>query len=201
MPGKFEFTEQPVGGVSIDEHGIALTDEVLDACAADAVLLGAVGGPKWDTTDPDAPRPEQGLLGMRKGLGLFANLRPVKRDPRAARRQPAAARDRRGTDMLVVRELTGGIYFGEQTAATASARHDDVRLLGTEIERIARVAFERRAVAASTERRQGERARDLAALARGRQAGPAAEYPTSSSTTCWSTTPRCSSSRARATST
>ena len=74
--------ERLIGGCSIDEHGTALTDEVLDACRdADAVLLGAVGGPKWDTTDPDAPRPEQGLLGLRKGMGLYANLRPVRPSP------------------------------------------------------------------------------------------------------------------------
>src|SRR4051812_31106594 len=73
------FTEHVFGGASIDAHGIALTDEVEAACkAADAVLLAAVGGPKWDTTDPAAPRPEQGLLGLRKALGLFANLRPVR---------------------------------------------------------------------------------------------------------------------------
>src|SRR6185437_8981565 len=77
--GDFEFEEHVFGGASIDAHGTALTDEVLDACrGADAVLLAAVGGPKWDTTDPNAPRPEQGLLGLRKGLGLYANLRPVK---------------------------------------------------------------------------------------------------------------------------
>src|SRR5436305_13917579 len=77
--GDFEFTEHRFGGASIDVHGTALTDEVLTACrASDAVLLAAVGGPKWDTTDPAAPRPEQGLLGLRKGLGLFANLRPVR---------------------------------------------------------------------------------------------------------------------------
>ena len=77
--GDFEFAEHPFGGASIDAHGVALTDEVLAACRdADAVLLAAVGGPKWDTTDPAAPRPEQGLLGLRKELGLFANLRPVQ---------------------------------------------------------------------------------------------------------------------------
>src|SRR5215208_2347166 len=77
--GVFELSEQAVGGASIDAHGTALTDEVLAACrGSDAVLLGAVGGPKWDTTDPNAPRPEQGLLGLRKGLGLYANLRPVR---------------------------------------------------------------------------------------------------------------------------
>src|SRR5918912_817539 len=77
--GGFEVEEHLVGGASIDTHGTALTDDVLAACrASDAVLLAAVGGPKWDTTDPDRPRPEQGLLGLRKGLGLYANLRPVK---------------------------------------------------------------------------------------------------------------------------
>src|SRR4051794_32134528 len=77
--GDFEFEEHLFGGASIDAHGTALTDGVLGACrAADAVLLAAVGGPKWDTTDAHAPRPEQGLLGLRQGLGLYANLRPVK---------------------------------------------------------------------------------------------------------------------------
>src|SRR5579875_1861228 len=74
----FEFEEHVFGGASIDAHGTALTDETLDACRrADAVLLAAVGGPKWDTTDPQRPRPEQGLLGLRKGLGLYAKLLPV----------------------------------------------------------------------------------------------------------------------------
>src|SRR5919197_2739863 len=80
--GDFEFEEHLFGGASIDAHGTALTDEVLEACRrADAVLLAAVGGPKWDTTDPGAPRPEQGLLGLRKGLDLYANLRPVRPVP------------------------------------------------------------------------------------------------------------------------
>src|SRR3954463_13534513 len=77
--GEFSYEAQPFGGAAIDAHGTSLTDDTLAACrAADAVLLAAVGGPKWDTTDPAAPRPEQGLLGLRKGLGLFANLRPVR---------------------------------------------------------------------------------------------------------------------------
>src|SRR4051812_19539999 len=80
--GEFEYEEHLFGGASIDAHGTALTDEVLAACkSADAVLLAAVGGPKWDTTDPAKPRPEQGLLGLRKGLGLYANLRPVRPVP------------------------------------------------------------------------------------------------------------------------
>src|ERR687889_2035416 len=80
--GDFQYEEHPLGGVSIDAHGTALTDETLEACrGADSVLIGAVGGPKWDTTDPAKPRPEQGLLGLRKGMGLYANLRPVRPVP------------------------------------------------------------------------------------------------------------------------
>ena len=140
--GDFEFTEHPIGGISIDEHGTALTDEVLEACRrSDAVLLGAVGGPKWDTTDPDRPRPEQGLLGLRKGLGLYANLRPVK--PLAALIEASPLRPEviAGTDLLVVRELTGGIYFGEKERTADSAR-DDCVYSRAEIERIAETAFD-----------------------------------------------------------
>jgi 3-isopropylmalate dehydrogenase len=140
--GGFEFEEREVGGASIDAHGRALTDEVLDACrGADAVLLGAVGGPRWDTTDPDAPRPEQGLLGLRKGLGLFANLRPVKPIPALADASPLRPDRIEGTDLLVVRELTGGIYFGE-SGREGDRAHDDCAYTVPEIERIARVAFE-----------------------------------------------------------
>ncbi len=131
-----------VGGASIDAHGTALTDEVLDACRdADAVLLGAVGGPKWDTTDPDAPRPEQGLLGLRKGLGLYANLRPVRPSPSLASASPLRPERIAGTDLLVVRELTGGIYFGE-SGRDGDRAHDDCAYTVAEIERIARTAFE-----------------------------------------------------------
>ncbi|MBX5468484.1 MAG: 3-isopropylmalate dehydrogenase [Thermoleophilaceae bacterium] len=139
--GDFEIEERPIGGASIDAHGTALTDETLAACRrADAVLLAAVGGPKWDTTDPDAPRPEQGLLGLRKGLGLFANLRPV-RPPRALLDGSPLRRERiEGTDLLVVRELTGGIYFGERGREDARA-FDTCVYSVEEIERIAEVAF------------------------------------------------------------
>jgi 3-isopropylmalate dehydrogenase len=140
-PGRLEYEEHVFGGASIDANGVALTDEVLGACrGADAVLLAAVGGPEWDTTDPAQPRPEQGLLGLRKGLGLFANLRPVK-PPRALYDASPLKReiiDR--TDLLVVRELTGGIYFGEKTRTDDRASDACVYTRG-EIERIAGVAF------------------------------------------------------------
>jgi 3-isopropylmalate dehydrogenase len=140
--GDFEFDERLVGGVSIDEHGVALTDEVLDACrAADAVLLGAVGGPKWDTTDPRAPRPEQGLLGLRKGMGLFANLRPVRPSPALVGASPLREERIAGTDLLVVRELTGGIYFGD-SGRDGDVAHDNCEYSVAEIDRIARTAFE-----------------------------------------------------------
>src|ERR1041385_6626691 len=120
--GNFDVEEHLVGGASIDAHGTALTDEVLDACkGSDAVLLAAVGGPKWDTTDPNAPRPEQGLLGLRKGLGLYANLRPVRPLPALYDESPLKRAVIERTDMLVVRELTGGIYFGEKTRDATTA--------------------------------------------------------------------------------
>jgi 3-isopropylmalate dehydrogenase len=139
--GEFHFESHPFGGASIDLHGIALTDETLAACkAADAVLLAAVGGPKWDTTDPQAPRPEQGLLGLRKGLGLYANLRPVKPLPALYEASPLRRERIEGTDLLVVRELTGGIYFGEKTR-TEDFASDVCAYSRAEIERIARTAF------------------------------------------------------------
>jgi 3-isopropylmalate dehydrogenase len=140
--GDFEFEEHLFGGASIDAYGTALTDEVLAACRrSDAVLLAAVGGPKWDTTDPNQPRPEQGLLGLRKGLGLYANLRPVKPLPALYPASPLRGEVIEGTDLLVVRELTGGIYFGEKTRTQTTA--SDLCAYSTEeIERIARTAFQ-----------------------------------------------------------
>jgi 3-isopropylmalate dehydrogenase len=140
--GDFAFEEHLFGGISIDAHGIALTDETTAACQrADAVLLAAVGGPKWDTTDPSKPRPEQGLLGLRKALGLYANLRPVRPVPALYDASPLKREIIDGTNLLVVRELTGGLYFGER------GRRDDVAwdtmiYSVAEIERIVRTGFQ-----------------------------------------------------------
>jgi 3-isopropylmalate dehydrogenase len=109
----FNFQERLMGGCSIDKYGSSLTDEVLADCkASDAVFLGAVGGPKWD--NPNATdRPERGLLALRKGLAVFANLRPVKVHPALIDSSPLKPEKLRGVDILVVRELTGGLYFGQ----------------------------------------------------------------------------------------
>ena len=138
---ELEYEEHVFGGASIDAHGASLTDETLEACRrSDAVLLAAVGGPKWDTTDPKRPRPEQGLLELRKGLGLFANLRPVRPVPALYDSSPLKREVIDGTDLLVVRELTGGIYFGEKTR-TEDQASDLCLYTREEIQRIARVAF------------------------------------------------------------
>jgi len=141
----FSYEEHLIGGCSIDAHGIPLTDEALSACQnADAVLLGAVGGPKWD--DPTAKvRPEQGLLALRKGLNTFANLRPVKPHPDLIDASPLRPERLEGVDLLVVRELTGGIYFGEPR--TRLQVDGEIRAVDTmvysenEIRRVAHLAF------------------------------------------------------------
>ncbi|MEA2256970.1 MAG: 3-isopropylmalate dehydrogenase, partial [Solirubrobacteraceae bacterium] len=139
--GDFAFAEHSFGGASIDAHGTPLTDETLAACrASDAVLLAAVGGPKWDSTDASAPRPEQGLLGLRKELGLYANLRPVRAVEALLDASPLRREVVQGTDLLVVRELTGGIYFGEKTR-TDDAASDLCTYTVGEVQRIARTAF------------------------------------------------------------
>ncbi|MGH2883785.1 MAG: 3-isopropylmalate dehydrogenase [Solirubrobacteraceae bacterium] len=138
---EFDYEEHLFGGAAIDAHGTALTDETLTACrSADAVLLAAVGGPKWDTTDPGKPRPEQGLLGLRKGLNLFANLRPVKPIPALYDSSPLKRELIERTNLIVVRELTGGIYFGAKTR-TEDRASDDCVYTRAEIERIARIGF------------------------------------------------------------
>lgn len=142
----FAYEKALIGGCAIDATGVALTEETLELCrASDAVLLGAVGGPKWD--DPRAAvRPEQGLLGLRKGLGLFANLRPVKAWPQLKHVSPLRPELLEGVDLVVVRELTGGIYFGRPRLREPYG--DGERALDTmvyttgEIERVVRVAME-----------------------------------------------------------
>src|ERR671934_1165465 len=140
--GEFELEEHLIGGASIDAHATALSDAVLEACRrSDAVLLGAVGGPRWETTDPAAPRPEQGLLGLRKGLGLYANLRPVRTSTALLHASPLREQRIAGTDLLVVRELTGGIYFGD-SGRDGDRAHDTCEYSVGEIQRIARIAFD-----------------------------------------------------------
>lgn len=138
---QFGFSEHAIGGVAIDAFGTALPETTRAACmAADAVLLGAVGGPKW--SDPRAKvRPEQGLLALRAALGVYANLRPVQVHPRAAQFSPLRPEKLRNVDLLFVRELTGGIYFGDKTRDSASAS-DLCRYTEVEIERVLRRAFE-----------------------------------------------------------
>ncbi|MFK7898823.1 MAG: 3-isopropylmalate dehydrogenase [Myxococcota bacterium] len=143
---EFEFEEELIGGCSIDAHGTPLRDEVIELCRKSrAVLLGAVGGPKWDDMPVDV-RPEKGLLGIRKALGLFANLRPAAVFPALVDASALRPEIVSGVDLLVVRELTGGIYFGEprgrsgekgSRSALNAMVYDE-----NEVERITRVAFE-----------------------------------------------------------
>lgn len=142
----FTFVEALAGGIAIDETGVPLPNESLAACrAGDAVLLGAVGGPKW--SDPRAPvRPEQGLLRLRKELGLFANLRPVKVVPALVGTSPLKPEVVAGVDLIIVRELTGGLYFGQPQGRrddeNGRAAVDTLTYTEAEIRRLMRVAFE-----------------------------------------------------------
>jgi 3-isopropylmalate dehydrogenase len=141
----FSYIEHLIGGCSIDKSGTALTDETLADCkASDAVLLGAVGGPKWD--DPSAMvRPEQGLLGLRKGLGVFANLRPVKVNPALVDTSPLRPEKLENVDILVIRELTGGLYFGQPKGRSWKHGHecavDTLEYCDEEIRRVVELAF------------------------------------------------------------
>ena len=134
-----DFHEALIGGAAIDATGNPLPDESLAACKqADAILLGAVGGPKW--SDPNAPvRPEQGLLKLRKELGLYANLRPVSVHPELADLSPVKSERLKNVDLLVVRELTGGIYFGEKRRDGDTA-FDGCSYTVAEVERVVRLA-------------------------------------------------------------
>jgi 3-isopropylmalate dehydrogenase len=141
----FEISQFPIGGCAIDAHSNPLPNETLNACQeADAILLGAVGGPKWD--DPTAKvRPEQGLLGLRKSLDLYANLRPVQPHPDLIGSSPLRPEKIAGVDLVVVRELTSGIYFGQprQRKMVDGQAHavDTMTYSEPEIERVARLAF------------------------------------------------------------
>ncbi|WJY18210.1 3-isopropylmalate dehydrogenase [Alteriqipengyuania flavescens] len=127
------------GGIAIDKNGTPLPDATLEACmAADAIFLGAVGGPSWEGGDV---RPEQGLLGLRKALGVFANLRPISLFEGMEHLSPLRPERAAGTDMLIVRELTGGLYFGDKTEGTETAS-DQCAYSREEVERVARIAFD-----------------------------------------------------------
>jgi 3-isopropylmalate dehydrogenase len=141
----FSYQEHLIGGCSIDRYGTALTDDALSTCkAADAVMLGAVGGPKWD--DPTARmRPEQGLLALRKGMGVFANLRPVSVHPSLVEASPLRPERLVGVDLVFVRELTGGLYFGQpkgRDIVNGSQRAvDTLEYFDFEIERVVELSF------------------------------------------------------------
>ena len=150
----FECADELIGGAAIDACGNPLPDGTLEAArASDAVLLASVGGPKWDTTDPNAPRPEQGLLKIRKELGLYTNLRPVQIFAALAGASTLKPEVIDGVDMMIVRELTGGLYFGrrerfyDEDGAGADGKpgqraYDTLEYREYEIERIARQAFD-----------------------------------------------------------
>jgi 3-isopropylmalate dehydrogenase len=145
--GRFETEEALVGGCCYDQHGVAVTAETMaKANAADAILFGAVGGPKWDKVPYDV-RPEAGLLRLRKDLGLFANIRPAIVYPALAESSSLKREVVDGLDIIILRELTGGVYFGEPKTITDLGNNQkravDTQVYDTyEIERIARVAFE-----------------------------------------------------------
>lgn len=140
---ELEFREESIGGAAIDRHGLPLPATTLAVCRdSDAILLGAVGGPQWSHLTADA-RPEQGLLRIRKELELFANLRPVPIFPALAGASPLKPSRLEGVDMLFVRELTGGIYFGPRKEDVGSGSAADTMLYTQEeVERVAHVAFQ-----------------------------------------------------------
>ena len=142
----FNYTDVDMGGCAIDKFGVPITDEGLELCKkSDSVLLGAVGGLKWDSVDPSV-RPEKGLLKVRSELGLFANLRPTKLFPQLASASPLKESVvGNGIDLMIVRELTGGIYFGKRSTKEVEGiltATDEMLYTEPEIERIGRVAFE-----------------------------------------------------------
>ena len=150
----FDIVDKDFGGIAIDRHGDPFPQDTRDCCAAsDAVLLAAVGGPKWDATPVGSPKPEQGLLGLRKAMGAFANLRPVRTFDALASASTLKFEVVQGIDLIIVRELIGGIYFGKRAierdvegagigGGRGSYAFDTMEYSEYEIDRIARRAFE-----------------------------------------------------------
>src|SRR5262245_43992522 len=139
---QWEFNEQLIGGAALDRVGVPLPEATLQAClASEAVLLGAVGGPQYDSNPPKL-KPETGLLGLRAGLGVFANLRPAFLHQPLIEASPLKIEIIRGTDLLIVRELAGGAYFGQPREITDESGLNTMAYTAPEVERVARVAFE-----------------------------------------------------------
>ncbi|MDR7539548.1 MAG: 3-isopropylmalate dehydrogenase [Armatimonadota bacterium] len=139
---RFHFSEGLIGGAALEATGEPLPRQTLQACAAaEAVFLGAVGGPQWDDL-PSERRPERGLLALRRALGVFANLRPARVFPGAAEVSPLRPERAAGMDLVIVRELTGGLYFGEPRGRTGDQAVDTLRYGREEVARVARVAFQ-----------------------------------------------------------
>ena len=169
---RFEYTRLPFGGNALESHGTPLPDETKEACAAsDAVLMGAAGGPVGDhpwNRVPREKRVESGILGIRKHLGVFANLRPVRVFGGLEHLSPLKSEVAKGTDLLIIRELTGGVYFGKPSFVEADRGLSTMVYERAEVERIARVALEaaRGARRGPHQRGQSQRARRVAVLAR-----------------------------------
>lgn len=137
---RLEFAGHAIGGDAMERHGTPLPQSTLQACLeSDAVLLGAVGGPRWDGIEQ---RPEHGLLQLRREMGVFANLRPVQVPPALLHYSPLRPELARGVDLLIVRELTGGVYFGQPRGRTPERAFDTMLYTSAEVARVARVAFE-----------------------------------------------------------
>jgi len=177
----FQYSQELIGGCSVDRYGMPLRDEALRAAsAADAVLLGAVGGPKWD--DPLASvRPEQGILALRRGMQVYTNIRPVKAYPALVDVSPLKAERLAGVDLVVLRELTGGLYFGEKRREVVDGREralDTLVYSEDEVRRIVRFAFrlarQRRRRLASVDKAN---ILETSRLWRGVTTQVAAEYP------------------------
>jgi 3-isopropylmalate dehydrogenase len=191
----FSYTEALIGGAAIDATGSPLPEATLAvAQASDAVLLGAIGGPKWDTTDPKGVRPEQGLLGIRKALGLYANLRPVKVFDALVDTSTVKADVIRGVDIMIVRELTGGIYFGKR-GREGDMAYDTETYHAFEVERIVRKACDLARARGTSNVCSVDKANVLESSRLWREVArrTVADYPDIEMWTCSWTTARCNS--------